>query len=336
MRKSKKSGIYKRIGKVALFFFAILFLYFYIGLTAKPEKMEWGVTFAPQAAEGLGLSWKEVYLAILEDLKVDNLRLSAYWNVIEPAKDRYDFSELDYQIEEAAKRNVKIVLAVGRRLPRWPECHEPEWVQDEKINIKNQKLLDYIKAVILRYKDVSQILMWQVENEFFLRNFGECPKADAELLDEELALVRSLDSRPVLLTDSGELGGWWGSLRRADIFGTTMYRIVYNPRIGYAKYPLNHIYYKRRFLLYKPFVKAREIVNVELQGEPWATTTLRNDPTEVLYKSLSPEQFQNNLAYAEASGISPAFIWGVEWWYYMNKVRGISEFWQIAKQLWTK
>lgn len=328
--------IIKRIIFAVIAILAAAVAYISVGSVSKPEVMEWGVTFSKKAAEGYGFPWKEVYLAVLDDLGVDNIRLPAYWDELQPDPDRLDFSALDFQIEEASKRNVKILLAVGRRMPRWPECHIPGWARELSEPDQQQALLDFLPLVIDRYKNNAQITMWQVENEFFLRNFGECPIADASLLDRELALVRSLDTRPIVVTDSGELGGWWGSLRRGDVFGTTMYRIIYNPTFGYVKYPFRPVYYLRRFLLYKPFVRAKKIINVELQAEPWAKTTLTNDPLDVQYESLSPDQFRRNIQYAIDSGISPSYLWGAEWWYYLKQTKGIDELWTTAKDLWSR
>ncbi len=331
-----KNPLIKKILKVFGLIVLVIVAYFYLGFSAKPEGMQWGVTFSKNYAESLGLDWQETYLAILDDLSVDNLRLAAYWNQIEPESGNFDFSVIDFQVQEAAKRDVDVLLAVGRRLPRWPECHVPEWAKELEADQQQGALLHYVEAVIKRYKDYPNIVMWQVENEFFLRNFGDCPKADSKLLDAELALVRSLDDRPIVVTDSGELGGWVGSMRRGDIFGTTMYRTVYNDMIGYATYPLRPIYYKRRFLLYKPFFRTKEIINVELQAEPWARTSLTQDSLQTQYISLNPESFRKNISYAMASGISPAYLWGAEWWYYMKVKQGVNEFWDIAKELWVQ
>src|SRR3989338_5721806 len=53
----------------------------------KAEKIIWGVTFSKPYAQGLGLDWKETYLAILDELNVKNLRIPAYWNELEGPKD---------------------------------------------------------------------------------------------------------------------------------------------------------------------------------------------------------------------------------------------------------
>lgn len=310
--------------------------YFNLGSQrAAPQEMEWGITFSKAYAESLGIPWRETYLAILDDLKARYLRLPVYWNEIEANPGEYNFADMDYLVAEAEKRGAKIILVVGRRLPHWPECHEPEWLASEEWKMKSEKLLKYVEAVVRRYQTTAAVEYWQVENEFFLRRFGHCPVAYPELLDEEIALVRSLDKRPIILTDSGELGGWWGSIRRADIFGTTMYRTVYNNKLGYATYPLKPVYYQRRFWLYKPFGSAKEIINVELQAEPWSiTNTVSRDSTEEWNKSLSPAKFAENLKYAEASGIKRAYLWGAEWWYYAKEVRKEGEIWQVAKTLW--
>ncbi len=332
--KLKRISRFIKIGKRVLIALVVIFAYFYISLSAPSKDQTWGITFSPQYAESLDLDWKETYQAILDELKVDNLRLVAYWDILEPVDNQYDFQSLDYQIQEASVRDAKILLALGRRLPRWPECHIPDWAKSLSEEEQQAKLLEFLPLVIDRYKDKTNIVMWQVENEFFLRNFGICPKADSQLLDKELEIVRSLDQRPIVLTDSGELGGWWGAISRADVFGTTMYRIIYNKMLGYATYPLKPIYYKRRFLLYKPFFKVQDIINVELQAEPWARTNLREDPLELQYITLSPEKFRKNIEYARASGISTTYLWGAEWWYFLKVKKEKVEIWDEAKKLW--
>ena len=86
---------------------AIVIPYF---LDFSGSKIAWGVTFSqPYTQNELGLNWQETYLAILDDLKVDHIRLSAYWNTIEKKQSEYDFADLDWQVNEASKRDVKII-----------------------------------------------------------------------------------------------------------------------------------------------------------------------------------------------------------------------------------
>ena len=102
---------------VVLFFVFVLFT-----LHKVPAQVNYGVTFSNFHAEELGLDWKETYRALLDDLGVRKLRIPAYWPDVEPERDVYDFSILDYEIREARARDAEIILAVGRRLPRWPRA----------------------------------------------------------------------------------------------------------------------------------------------------------------------------------------------------------------------
>jgi len=137
-----------------------------------------GVTFSQKYAASLNADWQKILISILDELKVKHFRLIAYWDFIEPVKDNYDFSDLDWQIKEAKSRNAEIVLAVGRKLPRWPECHDPEWAKkliDTDENKFNAEILDYIKTVVEHYRNENTIKIWQIENEPFLP-FGDCKK----------------------------------------------------------------------------------------------------------------------------------------------------------------
>ena len=94
----------KKILKRILFSFLILLLifvgYFFIGSPPRAEKITWGVNFSQKQAENLGLDWKENYLALLDDLKVKNIKLITHWDLIEPNKDDYRFEDLDWQIKK--------------------------------------------------------------------------------------------------------------------------------------------------------------------------------------------------------------------------------------------
>ena len=109
--------ILKKIILILLVLFVLLAGYLFIGKSKPAEKVEWGISFSKKATNGLELDWKEVFLAILNDLKVKKFRLIAYWDEIEKQEGKYDFTDLDWQVSEIEKRGGEIILAVGRRLP---------------------------------------------------------------------------------------------------------------------------------------------------------------------------------------------------------------------------
>jgi len=81
-----------------------IFCFFFVGKVQPKEEISWGVVFSQRHAEYLGLDWKKSYLAILDELGSKNLKLVAYWDLIEKEPGVYDFSDLDWQIKEAKKR----------------------------------------------------------------------------------------------------------------------------------------------------------------------------------------------------------------------------------------
>lgn len=297
----------------------------------------WGVTFSHTFAEHLGLPWRETYIAILDDLGARNIRIPVYWTEIERAQGVYDFSDYDWMMDEAEKRNAQITLVVGQRVPRWPECHVPQWAKRLSPEERNTSLRYAITEIVARYKNNSALVRWQVENEPFLPHFGECPPPDAKDLDAEIALVRFLDpNRPIIVTDSGELSVWVSAYKRADIFGTTMYRTVWSsllsPTLGYITYPLPPKFFWLKANIMRAIYGNKPIIVSELQTEPWGPEFFRiaKMTREERAFSMTPERFSDNIAYARSAGFSEVYLWGVEWWYFLKVREGDSSYWDSA------
>jgi len=233
---SRLKQVLKKLLFVVLLFLLSLGCFLFIGKPKQVENITWGVSFSQKYSEELGLDWKENFLAILDDLEVKNMRLIAYWDLIEKEQDNYNFQDLDWQIEQAKERDIKIILAIGKKVPRWPEHHKPYWTENQPKDDQNKKLLIYIEKIVNRYKDNENILVWQVENEPFINfQFGECEQFDETIVDDEIELVKALDPKhKVLITDSGELSTWRKAIKAGDIFGTTVYRIVMTPNGFYG------------------------------------------------------------------------------------------------------
>ena len=126
--------------RIFLVVIVVIFLFLWVmswDFSGENLELKYGASFSRFHADELKLEWRPVYLGILDDLGVRRLRFSAHWPLTEPKEGKYNFTELDFQFREAEKRDAKIVLAVGRRLPGWPECHTPEWVK--KLPIEQQK-----------------------------------------------------------------------------------------------------------------------------------------------------------------------------------------------------
>jgi hypothetical protein len=332
---------FKIILLILILIVLVFILYFFVGKPKLVEKVNWGVTFSRRYAIDLNLDWQKTFLAILDDLKVKKNRLIAYWDEIETEEGKYNFDDLDWQVEEVEKRGGEIIFAVGRRMPRWPECFEPEWVKNFSEKEKQEKILAFISETINHYKNRASIKIWQIENEPFLRTFGKCPWIDKKFLEKEIALVKHLDTairgigqaRPIMITESGEFSTWIGGARRGDILGTSLYRKVYSKWFGYVEYPIPPVFYQRKINLIKFLFDLNEIIAIEVQAEPWGHKSTQDMTIEEQDISMSFEQFEDVLEYTHQAGFNKAYLWGVEWWYWRKEKFDDDKFWEKAKQL---
>ncbi|MDA8597198.1 beta-galactosidase [Candidatus Pacebacteria bacterium] len=301
----------------------------------KPEQITYGMSFNTLYARELGLDWRVTYDAILNDLGVRHLRLAAHWPMIEPAKDRFNYAELDYQIARAAEVDAEVILAVGRRLPRWPECHVPKWAEGLTWDQQKEEIKAQITETIERYKDEAVITHWQVENEPYLEVFAKahCGEFDEDFLEEEIALVRSLDpTRPVLVTDSGNLGLWTGAYKNGDAFGTSVYVHFWNPELGQFRTVLPPWFYRAKENLISLIYGEKDTMLIELSAEPWLLEPIVDVPLEVQYTRMDIDKFNDILDYAEATRYDRQYLWGAEWWYWLNQ-QGERAMWERGVEL---
>lgn len=300
-----------------------------------PEKITYGMSFNTFYAEELGLDWKETYEAIVVDLGVNHLRLAAHWPMVEPKQNQYNFSELDYQLDLAKQEGADVILAVGRRLPRWPECHVPDWAKEMTWDEQKTEIRQYLTAVVNRYKDRPEIINWQIENEPYLEVFARehCGALDEDFLLEEIALVRELDSsRPILITDSGNLGTWRGAYKNGDVFGTSVYVYFWNPDLGQFKTILPPMFYRVKENLLKIFYGKKPTYLIELSAEPWLVEPITDVDIETQFTRMDAEKIATIIDYAKETRYDRQYLWGAEWWYWL-KLKGYGEIWEIGKDL---
>ncbi|HBL39564.1 TPA: hypothetical protein DDZ10_02730 [Candidatus Uhrbacteria bacterium] len=294
-----------------------------------------GVTFSHVYAQDLGLDWREAYAAILADLSPDHMRIPVYWSHLEPERGGFIFDDYDWMLNEAARRGVAVTLAIGQKVPRWPECYLPQWVdalqEDGQAGdeAREAAVLSMIEAFVKRYEAHPAVGRWQVENEPFLA-FGVCPKTDLGFVRRELELVRSISQKPIAMTTSGELEPWFQVAPFADQVGFSLYRLTWNPIFGYWAYPFQPNIYRARVKTLEPFVDAVYIS--ELQAEPWFHAPIESLSIDDQHRMFSPRMLRENVAFARRIEVPLVDLWGAEWWWYM-KVNGDDSLWEEAKKV---
>jgi hypothetical protein len=302
------------------------------------QPLELGTSFVADYAESLGLNPHQTFLAILNDLKVKNIRLVSYWSDIEPQPGIYDFSELDWEMQQAESHDVSVSLAIGLRQPRWPECHEPSWVGLEPVSTWEPQLLQFMTRVINRYKDNPALSSYQLENEYFLSSFGTCGNDSRQRLITEANLVQNLDPKHTLIISRSQNAiGWPIGQPQPDEYGISIYRRVWTPVFNrYIEYPYPAWYYAFLAGIEKIW-SGKDMIIHELQAEPWPPNreTIPQSTLSEQNKSFNAQTLKSTVAFGEATGMKSIYLWGSEYWYYRMIILHDPSVWNTAKQLFS-
>ncbi|MBU0546704.1 beta-galactosidase [Patescibacteria group bacterium] len=314
-------------------FIGIIFTYFFVGKAPISNNIVWGINFSQKQAQDMGLNWQENYSALIDDLGVKNIKLAVYWDLIEPSENQFSFQDLDWQIKKAEENNVNLILVIGMKVPRWPECHIPEWAKDKSKIEQQEEILEMLNMIVSKYKNSPAIKFWQVENEPFFP-FGQCPWTDKEFVKKEINLVKSIDpQRPIIISDSGEGSFWIQAAQFGDVVGTTIYRQAWFNQLNKSiKYHLPGVFYWRKAQLVKLLFN-KEVICVELQAEPWGPNLIYNLSVDEQAKTMNLKQFEVNVEFAKTTGLKEFYFWGSEWWYWMKEKQNLPDIWNKAKEL---
>lgn len=328
---SKRPGVYLAI-LAMIVVLTFVFARISIGLRQTPtQSIRYGITYSTIYASYLGLDPINTYHDLVENLGVRVVRLPVYWSEIEPKKDQYDWNQLDRLVKYSEAHQVKLTLAIGQKVPRWPECFIPGWALKRSDTDQQKDVLEMLRTVVTRYRDSVAVEKWQIENEPFLP-FGVCQQMSETDVQEEIALVRSLDARPVQITASGEMGPWGPSANMSDVLGISVYRMTWNNIFGYFTYPLSPLFYRVR--TWPIFASGKSVIVSELQAEPWFSEDVKSQSTSYWYNVFTAEDFAENIRFVKELGVPEVDLWGAEWWVYL-KQHGETRLWDAAQKLFS-
>jgi len=277
------------------------------------RELSLGFSFSPSYAEYLGLEPREAYLEILDSFGFEAVRIPVYWDRVH-RPGGYDFSEVEFLVREARRRGMEVVLSLGYRNFRWPECYPPEEIAELPYDVFEEELLGFEREVLALFSRDSSISFWQVENEPFLHFNFKCRFLRPSTLAKSIEQIRYSDKldRPILVTFGGlEVLGlplMWPLVDSADAIGVSFYpRMIETVSNLYVEPYLWGSLAPRQIARERAFVegKGKEYWVIEFQAEPW-----QSDP-----RTMSPEILKDNwdrmLSWGGADRI---FLWGAEWW----------------------
>lgn len=276
------------------------------------DSQKFGVSFSLKQCRNLKLDPMETLNFLIQEIGLQRFRLMSYWNEHEKKPGKHNFEQLDKQIKLIEKNGGIITLCLGARQPRWPESHWPKWALELPEDARFEALYKYIEVVVKRYRNVSSIISWQLENEAFNRSFGQNGDFNRKRLINELNLVKKLDKRIVIMSTSNT---WGIPVRKPmpDMFGFTLYTNQFEK----GKYKTNKIpiiWWKVRAFIIKLLTNRNSFIH-ELQAEPWGPKAIWNMTKAEQQYSMNIERLQQNIKAAKNTKLYPIDLWGGEWWY---------------------
>jgi len=290
------------------------------------DPKEFGVSFSVKQCRNFGLDPQETLDWLLQQ-GFRRFRLMSYWNEHEKESGLYDFIDLDWQIKRVQDAGGIITLCLGARQPRWPENHWPAWAWQADRDVRTTALLRYVQEVVKRYDKEPSITSYQLENEALLKRWGDKPEVDRARLRAEFTLVKSLSTKPIIMTTSTS---WGIPIRKPqpDVVGFSYYNVIYRDGDYHTSlfYPWVHRLRKWQVIT----LRNRPVFIHELQLEPWGPTAIWKMSIEEQDKSMNSEQITSNIKAARQIHAYPVDLWGGEWWYWRFR-QGDKHIWHTVK-----
>lgn len=320
----------------------------------RPQRPQFiGTTFSQLQCAYIGLDYRQAFRQIC-DLGFQRLRLCCYWNQIEPQPQQFDFSTLDWLLEECDRRNIQVVLAVGMKVPRWPEFHFPDWLAAryptgaspdpiDRTPAIADLTLNFIQQVVSHTRQAPALGYWQLENEPFTHlEIAGGRFLSPDFVEREVALLRSLmlPGQKLLLTtaltlpaaqDAADDRAFATSLRLADAVGVNVYTRVPIGHSAFYLEPQPAFWAKLQSWQQALLAADREAWIAEAQAEPWEPNQLVA-MQKLDYPSASPLRAENLVTTLGGMGYGTVLLWGCEYWLW-QKHQGRNLWWWTVKRL---
>jgi len=280
--------------------------------------MKFGTTFSHRQLQNLECS---VFDALDKAIKLnfDYLRICVYWDEIEKKEGQYNWSQLEKTFTTCQKKKQDVVLTLGVKAPRYPEFYFPNWLKDKDLNNKQtqEKILTFVKKTVEKFKNLSCIKYYQVENEALDPSGLDNLTIPLSLLKKEISIVKKLDNRKIITS-------LWGndlSKRKllpklaeiSDIVGLDLYYQQFVKKILGKSFYIGPADSQQKMLKLLSKVD-QEVWITELQAEPWEANEqnyLAKNP-----KSISPQKIKSFYQKVSQLSVSTIFFWGFEYWFY--------------------
>ena len=312
-------------------------------------KPTYGVSYSFEQASWYGLNPRDSYTKLLDEFKFKWVRLPFFWNLMIDSQGNLKIDDLKFAIEEANKRNVKVIIALGAKTPYYPEYHWPENIASqvkfaERITLDHpvaEEILAIDKKVVSELSAYDNIAYWQVENEPLVGNVNKW-KIDPSLVAAEVEIVRKTDSqkRPIVLNHAatGFYDKSWKELlpilKPGDVFavnaffktkGTDLISAKIFGREIHILWPDHLVWPVHSWWIFSPnYQTIKETVEangnklwiLEMQSEPYIKKIEQADDP---FLTFTPQDIITGNNFLKSYQIESIGLWGAHFWQYQQK-----------------
>lgn len=324
----------------------------------------YGFSYSFEQAGWYGAKGREDYVRMLDEFEFDWVRLPFFWNwmVNKDGSFNKDFADLKFAIEEAQKRNVKVIVALGAKTPYFPEYHWPKEIEErvkfgEVIGADHAVAGDILaidKKVVSELAPFDNIAYWQVENEPLIGNVNKW-KIDSSLVSKEVDVVRQSDpkKRPIILNHAatGFYDTSWKKLlpilKKGDVFavnaffktkGTDLVTTQILGREIHVLWPDHFVWPVHSWFVFSPNYSKikREVAKngndlwiLEMQSEPYIKKIEEADDPLLTFV---PEDIIAGENFLRSYQVKSIGFWGAHFWQY-RRANGDDSWTKVVEQI---
>ena len=297
--------------------------------------MKFGTTFSHRQLQHLSCSVSDSLEKAIE-LDFDYLRICTYWDEIEKDEGKYDWSQLETILNTCQKKQQSVVLTLGVKAPRHPEFYFPNWIKDKDLDNKKtqQKILSFVKQTLKKFKNLSCIKYYQIENEALDPSGPDNQKIPLSLLKKEINIVKKFDHKKTIIS-------LWGNelsrrkllpklAKTTDIIALDLYYQQFVKKIFNKSFYMGPLDSQKKLANLLSKID-QEIWIMELQAEPWEAGEqgyLAQNP-----QSISPDKIKTFYQKASQLPISTIFFWGFEYWYYQSSQKNNNSYLETISKI---
>lgn len=337
------------------------------------KDVKYGFSYSFEQASWYGLDARKSYVELLDKNNFDWVRLPFFWDQMTLLRQdsggqaEYDLKidDLKFAIEEAQKRDVKVVIVMGVKTPYYPEFHWPNYIRDkvqfgDKIDAAHPIAFDVLeidKKLVSSLSSYDNIAYWQIENEPFLKNINQI-SIDRSLIAREIEVVRSTDlkRRPIILSNAArssydrQYRELLRMLEPGDVLGVNAYFLTQNADLVAFKLFGREVHLKWPEWFYWPVQSwgflapdyktvqkdaknARvDVWVLEMQADPYVRNLDDARRQSFVFSAMDLKRADE---FVRSKGFDHIGFWGVSFWQFREKM-GDASWVEVVKKVTVK